>query len=416
MSTWTETDAESYLLGLELFGMRFGLDRMRRLLTTLGSPQERFASIHVVGTNGKSSKVRMIAAILERHGLRTGAYLSPHLVSFTERVRVDERDLEPERFAAAVHAAARAAAMVDRTLEGGDRVTQFEALTAAALAELARREVDVAVIEAGLGGRYDATNVLPSSVTVLTNVGLEHTRWLGPTVTDIALEKLAVLREDTTLVVGAALHPDAEREARLAAARAGARLVVAPPDVGVPLGARGEFQRRNFAVARAAAEAYLGDLDEDAVRAAAAGTLVPGRFQEVDADPPMVLDGAHNPGGIAALTASLPDYVAGRPLTVVVSILDDKDAAAMLDELLPLAARLVVTHSANPRALSPGTLESLAHQLGAADVVAAPEPHVALERARELARAEGGVVLATGSIYLVADLLRPPGAARGATL
>src|SRR3954453_19860852 len=138
---WSEQDAERYLLGLELFGMRFGLDRMRRLLTTLGSPQESYGSIHVVGTNGKSSTVRMIAAILERHGLRTGAYLSPHLVSFTERVRIDERDLEPERFAAAVHGAARAAALVDRTLQEGDRVTQFEALTAAALAELARAEV-----------------------------------------------------------------------------------------------------------------------------------------------------------------------------------------------------------------------------------------------------------------------------------
>jgi dihydrofolate synthase / folylpolyglutamate synthase len=416
MTAWTEADAEAYLLGLELFGMRFGLDRMRRLLTTLGSPQERFGSIHVVGTNGKSSTVRMAAAILERHGLRTGAYLSPHLVSFTERVRVGEHDVEPERFAAAVQGAAHAAAMVDRTLEEGDRVTQFEALTAAALAELARREVDVAVIEAGLGGRYDATNVLPSRVAVLTNVGLEHTRWLGPTVTDIAREKLAVLRPGTTLVVGAGLHPDAEREARAAADRADARLVVAPADAGVALGARGEFQRRNFALARAAAEAYLGELDSDAVRAAAASTLVPGRFQEIDDDPPTVLDGAHNPGGIAALVGSLPGYAAGRPLTIVVSILDDKDAAAMLRELLPYAARLVVTRSANPRALSPGTLESLARQLGAREVLAVGEPHDALDHARALARHEAGVVLATGSIYLVADLLRPRGAARGATL
>src|SRR3954471_10731493 len=330
---WSEADAERYLLGLELFGMRFGLDRMRRLLTTLGSPQERFGPIHVVGTNGKSSTVRMAAAILERHGLRTGAYLSPHLVSFTERVRIGDRDLEPEAFAAAVRRAAHAAAKVDRTLEEGDRVTQFEALTAAALDELARREVDAAVIEAGLGGRWDATNVLPSRVAVLTNVGLEHTRWLGPTVTDIAREKLAVLRPGTTLVVGAGLHPDAMVEAEAAASAADARLVVAGTDPGVPVGARGDFQRRNFALARAAAEAYLGELDEDAVRAAAAGTLVPGRFQEISTDPPTVLDAAHTPGGIEALAGSLPDYLAGRPLTAVVSILDDKDAAAMLREL-----------------------------------------------------------------------------------
>ena len=167
----TFAEAERYLLSLELFGMRFGLDRMRRLMTALGTPQERFGSVHVAGTNGKSSTVRMTAAILRRHGLRAGAYLSPHLVSFTERVRIDDEDLAPERFAAAVARAARAASKVDRTLEEGDRVTQFEALTAAAYSELAEAGVDVAVVEAGLGGRWDATNVIPSRVQVLTNVG-----------------------------------------------------------------------------------------------------------------------------------------------------------------------------------------------------------------------------------------------------
>ena len=134
----TPEDAERYLLSLELFGMRFGLDRMQRLMTALGHPQRRFASIHVVGTNGKSSTVRMIAAILRRHGLRTGAYLSPHLVSFGERIRIDDEDLEPAAFAAAVQRAAHAAQLVDRSLGPDDRVTQFEALTAAAYWELAR--------------------------------------------------------------------------------------------------------------------------------------------------------------------------------------------------------------------------------------------------------------------------------------
>jgi dihydrofolate synthase / folylpolyglutamate synthase len=190
---WTIDDAERYLLSLELFGMRFGLDRMRRLMTALGHPERRFNSIHVVGTNGKSSTVRMTAAILARHGLRTGAYLSPHLVSFEERVRIDDHDVKSSAFAAAVARAARAAELVNRSLVGDDRVTQFEALTAAAYSELAERGVEVAVIEAGLGGRYDATNVIPSTVQVLTSVGLEHTRWLGPTVRDIAIEKLDVV-------------------------------------------------------------------------------------------------------------------------------------------------------------------------------------------------------------------------------
>ena len=397
--------AEAWLLGLELFGMRFGLDRMRRLLTVLGSPQERYGAIHVVGTNGKSSTTRMTAAILERHGVRAGSYLSPHLVSFAERIRVGDEDIGEDAFAAAVARARVAAERVDRTLDEGDRVTQFEALTAAAFDELARQEVQVAVVEAGLGGRYDATNVLAARVVVLTNVGLEHTRWLGPTITDIAREKLAVLPPGGTLVLGADVHPDALAEAEAAAARQGATIVRAPADPGVPVHALGDFQRRNFAAAMEAARAWLGELDDEAVRAAAAQVAVPGRFQLVGSDPDTILDGAHNPGGMEALAASLPAFLAGRPLTAVVSVLDDKDAAAMLGALLPHCAHVVVTSNANPRALSPATLESLAEQLGGSDVRREPDPRRALERARELA-GPGGVVLATGSIYLIADLLR----------
>ncbi len=418
-STWRLEDAEAHLLSLELFGMRFGLERMRRLLTVLGSPQERFRAIHVVGTNGKSSTARMIAAILERHGLRTGTYLSPHLVSFTERIRIAERDVAPEAFAAAVARAARAAEKVDHTLEPGDRVTQFEALTAAAYDELARAEVEVAVIEAGLGGRYDATNVIPSSVQILTNVGLEHTRWLGPTITDIAREKLAVVREGSTLVVGAGLHPDAEAEALAAAREHGAKLVEAPAQVeGVEVLARGAFQRRNFALARAAAEAFLAPssvLDGDAVRAAAAVTTVPGRFELVAESPAVVFDGAHNPDGFAALAESLPAFVNGRRLVAVVAVLDDKDASGMLRELLRLCDEAVFTSNANPRALPPAALQTLAGQLDGPPSRCVPDPHAALELGRRLA-GEDGVVLATGSIYLIADLLRERGEARASTL
>src|SRR5919202_1302789 len=191
----TYAEAERYLLSLELFGMRFGLDRMRRLMTALGSPQERYGTIHVAGTNGKSSTVRMAAAILRRHGLRTGSYLSPHLVSFSE---------------------------------------------------LAEAGVDVAVIEAGLGGRYDATNVIPSKVQVLTNVGLEHTRWLGPTIADIANEKLDIVRPAATLVVGADLEADAMALAERVCEARGATLVVAPAHSGLELLAQGEHQQRNF--------------------------------------------------------------------------------------------------------------------------------------------------------------------------
>jgi dihydrofolate synthase / folylpolyglutamate synthase len=412
----TPQDAERYLLSLELFGMRFGLDRMQRLMTAMGHPQRRFASIHVVGTNGKSSTVRMIAAILARHRLHTGAYLSPHLVSFGERVRIDDADLEPAAFAAAVQRAAHAAELVDRSLGGDDRVTQFEALTAAAYWELARRGVEVAVIEAGLGGRFDATNVIPSRVQVLTSVGLEHTRWLGPTISDIAGEKLAVVRQGATLVLGHHLHPDALKQARRVAARRGAKIVQAGDDPGVAVGALGSFQRRNFALAKAAAEAYLGDLDDNAVAVAAAEIRVPGRLQIVGEDPLTLLDGAHNPDGTAALVESLPEIVAGHDRVVaVVSILDDKDAAGMLAALIRHCDAVVFTSSQNPRALPPPTLQSLASQLHGPSSEVVRDPHAAMARARELA-GPGGVVLATGSIYLVADLVRPSGRGRASML
>jgi dihydrofolate synthase / folylpolyglutamate synthase len=405
----TYDEAERYLLSLELFGMRFGLDRMRRLMTALDTPQERFGTVHVAGTNGKSSTVRMTAAILRRHGLRVGAYLSPHLVSFNERIRIDDADLDPDRFGAAVARAARAAEKVNRTLEEGDRVTQFEALTAAAYSELAEAGVDVAVVEAGLGGRYDATNVIPSRVQVLTNVGLEHTRWLGPTIADVAAEKLDIVRPGGTLVVGADLADDAMALARRVCAERDATLVVAPADTGLELLAQGEHQQRNFAVARAAAEAYHGPLDESAVREAAAATLVPGRFQVVDEAPVTVIDGAHNAAGMAALAQSLRNFAAGRRVVACVSVLDDKDAAGMLRALLPECAEVVFTTSANPRALPAATLESLCGQLGGPPARTVAEPRRALEAARQAAGPDG-VAIATGSIYLIADLLRPEGA------
>ena len=431
-------EAERWLLSLELFGMRFGLDRMRRLMTALDAPHERFASIHVVGTNGKSSTVRMIAALLHHHGVHAGAYLSPHLVSFAERIRIDGADISAAQFAAAVGRARRATQLVDRTLDADDRVTQFEALTAAAYAQLAEAGVEVAVVEAGLGGRWDATNVIDAGIAVLTNVGLEHTRWLGPTVADIAREKLAVVAPGATLVLGPDLHPDAAAEAAVVAQRQDATIVRAPaaPAAGLELLARGAFQRRNFAVACAAAEAYLGRTDDTAVRAAAASTIVPGRFEVLpaeaeaegagagaDARVEVVLDGAHNAGGVEALAASLPEFTRGRPLVAVLSVLDDKDAAAMLRTLLPLCAGVVFTANNNPRALSPATLASLAGQIGApAATHVEADPHRAVALARRLAGElgggtdAGGVVLATGSIYLVADLVRPAGAGRGSTL
>jgi dihydrofolate synthase/folylpolyglutamate synthase len=405
---WRLEDAEGHLLSLELFGMRFGLDRMRRLLTALGSPQERFAAIHVVGTNGKSSTVRMCAALLDAHGVRTGAFLSPHLTSFAERIRIGDDDLDGDAFGAAVQRAAAAAAKVDRTLEAGDRVTQFELVTATAFAELARQEVEVAVVEAGLGGRHDATNVLAAPVCVLTNVGLEHTRWLGPTVRDIAAEKLAVVPDGATLITGP-LDPEVQELARATGAR-----IVTPAPLDAARALPG-YQATNFVVAAAAARAYLGDLDPKIVAQVAGRVRVPGRMQVVSEAPLTIYDGAHNPSGVEALAAALPDLAGDRPVIAVVSILDDKDATGMLRALLGKTAGAVFTSSRNPRALPPATLASLAEQIGgpASDIV--PDPRAAVARAQELAGPDGAVV-ATGSIYLVADLLADPGRRRASAL
>ncbi len=414
-------EAERYLLSLELFGMRFGLERMRRLMTALDSPHERFASVHVVGTNGKSSTARMTAALLSRHGFRTGAYLSPHLTSFAERIEIEGRAVSRERFAAAVQRAAHAAALVDRTLGAGDRVTQFEALTAAAYWELAREGVEAAVVEAGLGGRHDATSVIDSRVQVLTNVGLEHTRWLGPTERHIAEEKLAVVRPGATLVTGP-LGAEAAAVAERVAAERGARLLRAGREFRVSgselfavetpggrypklaLRALGGFQRGNFAAAVTAAEAFVGSaLDPEAVRRAGRELVLPGRLEVVGADPLVVIDGAHNPGGARALAESLPPIVGSRPLVAAVSILEDKDAAGILGAIRPLCEAAVFTRSSRPGALPPAVLESLWGQLGGDEAEIVPDPVEALARARERAGAHGAV-LVTGSIYLLAEL------------
>jgi dihydrofolate synthase / folylpolyglutamate synthase len=224
------------------------------------------------------------------------------------------------------------------------------------------------------------------------------------------------VRDGATLVVGAGLHPDALALAREVAAQRAARLIVAPPEEPeVELLARGAFQRRNFALARAAAQAFLGELDEQAVRAAAAATLVPGRFQTIDTKPETIFDGAHNAEGMAALAEALRATLAGRRLVAAVSILDDKDAAAMLRTLLPLCDEVVFCAASNPRALSPATLESLARQLDGPPARVLAGAHEALAAARAAAGPDG-VAIATGSLYLIADLLRPPGAGRGSTL
>jgi len=385
---------------------------MRLLSTLLGMPQHRFASIHVVGTNGKSSVTRMTAALLEAHGLRAGAYVSPHVRRWSERVVVGGGEIDAAAFDVCVERAAAATTAVERGLEPGESVTQFELATAAAFLALAGARVEAAAVEAGLGGRLDATNTIPSRVTVLTSVGLDHTQWLGETEVEIAAEKLAVLRDQTTLVLGQ-VSLDVAALAERTARERGARLVLAPDDPGpeIELRAPGGFQRRNFAVALTAVEAFLGELDRERVVAVAESLEIPGRLERVGDEPPVYLDAAHNPQGAAALAQSLPELAAGRPVFACLAMLADKDAGASVEQLAPTLARAVCSELPAAAIASRGQPDVRARpadELVAAcsaaglDAEAEADFSAAVSRTRELAGESGGIAVIAGSHYVLA--------------
>ncbi|HSI79221.1 MAG TPA: cyanophycin synthetase [Solirubrobacterales bacterium] len=408
---WSYEEAEAYLASLEPLGWRLGLDRIRLLVSALGMPQHRFASVHVVGTNGKTSVAEMTMHLLEAHGVRAGAHVSPHADRWSERVLVAGAEIYPDAFAAAVERVAASVEAVDRKLPENDAVTQFEAATAAAFVALAAAGVEVGVIEAGLGGRLDATNVLPSRITALTSVGLEHTEWLGDTEERIAVEKLAVLRDHSTLVAGP-VSTAVEELARRTAAERGARFVpvrgLAP---SLRLASPGRYQRLNFAVALACADVILDSLDPERVAEVAAGLELRGRVELAGGEPDLVLDAAHNPGGARALAEALEEVASGRPVIACVAVLADKDAARFLAALAPAIAGLVATEipaDRLARAGRPGAKALPAEQLLAASAEAgiAPaelvaDPSAAVERAIALARERDGVALVCGSHYLL---------------
>jgi dihydrofolate synthase / folylpolyglutamate synthase len=336
--------ATSWVESLSPWPEEFGLERIGRLLRDLGDPQGRYPAVHVVGSNGKGTMTLTIEGLLAREGLKVGAYLSPHVRAWSERIRVAGAEADFER-------------VVERVRPHAAGATQFEVLTAAALAEFAEADVDAAVVEAGLGGRWDATNVLDARVVVLTNVTLEHTDVLGDTREAIAREKLAVAKPGATVVLG---EPE------------WAPLV---PDNEVVVGG-----------AREAASAFLGravDHDVD--------VQLPGRLERRGDD---LWDGAHNLAGVDWLLERLPrrDYV------VCASILADKDVDAMLARLAGAGSTLVATRSSNPRALDEKELARRAEPYFVR-VESNPDPILALRRAREL-----GPALVTGSLYLLADL------------
>ena len=335
---------------------------MRALLRELGDPQQRFPAVHVVGTNGKSTTTLMTAALLRAEGLRVGATISPHVRGWSERIQVDERDADFEAAVARVRPAAERLG-----------ATQFEVVTAAALAEFAERGVGAAVVEAGLGGRLDATNVLGARVVVLTSVALDHVDVLGSTREQIAGEKLAVVRDGAAVVLA---EPEWEPLARERGA-AWVELVA----------------RSNVALAHAAAQAFLGRPVDPSP---AESVRLPGRLERRSERPLEIWDGAHNLAGLGWLLGRLP----ARRYVVVASILRDKEPERMLAALSALGDTLVTTRSTNGRAVAAAELARVARF---PRVEAIEDPLAAVARARELAGPDGAV-LVTGSLYLLQDL------------
>ena len=353
LSAASTTPATDWIAALSPWPEEFGLDGMRALLARLGNPERRFRTIHVVGTNGKSTATRTIAALLRAEGRRAGAYTSPHVSGWAERIWVDGSEADFERAVGRIRTAAE---------ELG--ATQFEALTAAALVEFAEQDVEVAVLEAGLGGRLDATNVVGAEVVLLTNVSLDHTDVLGETPEQIAKEKLAVAHSARIVVL-----PDNEY-AELATE-------LAPKGAKIVSGG-----------AREAAEALLGRPAGDTPQIELAG-----RYERRGRE---LWDGAHNADG----TAWLRRRIQGPVEVVVASILADHYTDRMLVDLAALAPRLIATESTNPRAIPAAELAARA-AAHFQEVEAEPDSQRALERARE---SSTGLILVTGSLYLLANL------------
>ncbi|MET8084850.1 folylpolyglutamate synthase/dihydrofolate synthase family protein [Micromonospora sp. NPDC005237] len=431
--------AEAELNARGFTRMVFELDRIESLLDLLGSPQRAYPAIHLTGTNGKTSTARMIDSLLRAFGLHTGRYTSPHLETVRERISLDGEPVSEERFAAVYREIKPLAELVDARSD--EPLTYFDMTTALAFATFADAPVDIAVVEVGLGGAEDATNVIQAGVCVITPIGLDHTEWLGDTLQDIALAKAGIIHPGATVIAAAqeeeAARPLLDRCAEVGAtiAREGAEFGVLGravavggqvlslqglggiyDDIFIPL--HGAHQAQNAAVALAAVEAFLGagsrrQLDVDAVREGFASTSSPGRLERVRNAPTILLDGAHNPHGMAATVTALQEEFAFSKLVAVVGVLADKDAEALLELLEPVVDQVVVTRNSSPRAMPTAELAALAEEVfGEERVESAEEMPDAIELAVALAEEDvpgelsGVGVLVTGSVVTVADARR----------
>jgi len=412
------------------------LDRIAAVMDLLAEPQRTFPAIHLTGTNGKTSTTRIIESVLREMGLRTGRFTSPHLHSMRERIALSGVPVDEDRFLAAYADVIPLIETVDAAsaAEGGPRMTFFEVLVAVAYAAFADAPVDVAVVEVGMGGSWDATNVLDAAVSVLTPIALDHTHFLGSTEVEIAREKAGIIKPGAIAVSGVQ-EPDVAEVLLARAEEVGARLVFEGVDFGVVArdvavggqlvsvrGLAGDYpdlfvplygghQASNVAVAVAAVEAFVGGgeqpLDLEVLRAGLAAVTSPGRLEIVRRSPTVLVDAAHNPAGARALRDALSDSFTFARLIGVIAILADKDAATMLEILEPALDEVVVTRTTSPRAMRPAALGELAAEIfGEHRVSVVEDLPDALDRAAALAD-EGGVsggVLATGSVVTAAEV------------
>jgi len=419
------TEALAYLDRHISLGVKPGLDRMDGLLEAMGRPDEGYPIIHVAGTNGKTSTSRLATLLLVTHGLTTGTHISPHLQRVEERLAVNGRLATEEEFALAV-SDVEAFAMV-REQQGHDPNTYFELITAAAFAFFANQPVQAAVLEVGLGGRLDATNVVDAEVCVITSIGIEHTEYLGPDLASIAGEKVAIAGLNSILVTGPLPEPAlevAEARARelgihhrhygkdfsvLAADRGvGGWLVSidgtedAYEDLFLPL--HGRHQVVNLANSIAAVEALLGrKLDAEAVQDAAAAATMPGRMEILGAEPLLMVDGAHNTDGVDVLVESLFEEFPSKSWHVVFGVMGDKNVEAMVMRLADVAHGFVVTAPNSERAVAPRELASRVAAVTDLPVLEAGTVEDAIEIARRQAGSDGAVLVA-GSLYLVGEV------------
>jgi dihydrofolate synthase/folylpolyglutamate synthase len=416
--------------------MVFDIRKIRDLMDVLGSPQRAYPAIHLTGTNGKTSTARMIDALLRAHGVHTGRYTSPHLETVRERISLDGEPISEERLVATYHEVAPLAELIDA--RNAEPLTYFDMVTAMAYAAFADAPVDAAVVEVGLGGEDDATNVIEAGICVLTPIGLDHTEWLGDTIEDIAWAKAGIIHKGATVITALqteeAIRPILERCAEMSAtlAREGTEFGVVGRNQAVGgqvltlqglggvydelfLPLFGAHQAQNAALALAAVEAFLGagagrQLDVELIREGFAQVDSPGRLERVRSAPTILLDGAHNPHGMAATVSALEEEFSFRHLVAVVAVLGDKDASGLLDLLEPVAARIVVTLNSSPRSMPVTELAQVAVDIFGEDrVTVADNMPDAIEEAVVIAEEDtsgelsGVAVLITGSVVTVAD-------------